>query len=247
MNVNRGTRFSQLETLWSVVRRAHHGTERGMSEARGRLLERYRGAAFRYLLGAVRDADLAEELTQEFALHFLRGDFRHAHPDAGRFRDYLRCSLARLVSRHRRRLARQPVPLPADLADLPANDAETAADDEAFLKCWRDALLAQAWDDLARVEFETGQPVFTVLRFRAHHPRLRSAEMAEQLTARRGKPLSAAAARQALRRAREKFSDLLLDAVIQSLDDPTHSRLFEELVELNLLAYCRPALQRRFP
>ena len=38
------------------------------------------GAAYRYLLGAVHDPDAADDLCQDFAVRFLRGDFRRADP-----------------------------------------------------------------------------------------------------------------------------------------------------------------------
>jgi hypothetical protein len=50
--------------------------------------------------------------------------------------------------------------------------------------------------------------------------------------------------RQALHRAREKFADLLLDEVAQTLDAPTTEQLEEEVLTLGLHIYCQPALQR---
>jgi len=100
-------------------------------------------------------------------------------------------------------------------------------------------LALQAHEKLA------GQPFYTVLRFRADHPDLRSAEMAERLSAQTGKPFTAAGVRKTLERARDKFADMLLDEIAQALDAPTHERLEEELIELGLLEHCRPALERR--
>ncbi len=234
-------RFDTLETLWTLVRRAHGGTPELAADARRLLLQRYRGAAYRYLLAAVRDPDAAEELSQEFALKFLRGDFHHAHPDRGRFRDYLRAALSHLVKGHGRRAARRPESL-AD--DPPAPEAEAAGEDAALLAAWREALLVQAWDGLERAERRTGAPVHTVLRYRVDHRELSSAELAERLSARLGRPLTTLAVRQALHRAREKFAECLVEAVAQSLDRPTREELLDELAELNLLSYCRSAVCR---
>src|SRR3712207_7176976 len=44
----------------------------------------------------------AEELLQEFAVRFLRGDFRRADPQRGRFRDYVKTALIHLVIDHQR-------------------------------------------------------------------------------------------------------------------------------------------------
>jgi RNA polymerase sigma-70 factor (ECF subfamily) len=234
-------RFDNLNTLWTLVRRAHGELPDVAAEARHELLHRYRGAAYRYLLAIVRDPDTAEELSQEFALKFLRGDFRHAQPERGRFRDYLRSSLAHLIRRHHHRAARQPESLVTDPATL---ETEPVGEDAAFLHAWREALLVHTWTELERTEQQTGAPVYTVLRFRVDHPELSSTELAEQLTPRLGKALTTVAVRQALHRAREKFATLLVEAVLQSLDQPTHEQLLDELAELNLLSYCRSVVDR---
>ena len=90
-------RLSRMQTLWTLVCKAHQGTDESGREARTALLERYGGAVRRYLLGAVRDADAADDLAQEFAVKFLRGDFRNADPEQGRFRSFLKTALFRLV------------------------------------------------------------------------------------------------------------------------------------------------------
>ncbi|HEY7157770.1 MAG TPA: hypothetical protein VH575_27685, partial [Gemmataceae bacterium] len=84
-----------------------------------------------------------------------------------------------------------------------------------------------------------------VLRFRADHPEIHSHEMAEQLSALLGKPLTAAGVRKVLERARARFADLLLDEIAQTLTNPTPDQLEEELVDLHLLEHCRSALERR--
>jgi RNA polymerase sigma-70 factor (ECF subfamily) len=67
-------RLSRITTRWLDLRDAHEG----MPQAMRALLERYRGAVYSYLFGAVHTPDTADELFQEFALRFLRGDFRAA-------------------------------------------------------------------------------------------------------------------------------------------------------------------------
>jgi RNA polymerase sigma-70 factor (ECF subfamily) len=83
-----------------------------------------------------------------------------------------------------------------------------------------------------------------VLRFRAENADVRSAEMARQLQARLGKPLTGAGVRQTLHRARERFADLLLEEVARSLETSEVDRLEQELIDLDLLTYCRDALDR---
>src|SRR5215218_5179677 len=97
------SRLSRIETLWPAVERAHGAPPEESAAAMWDLLRRYRGAVYRYLAGAVRDPDAADELFQEFALRFLRGDFRRADPGRGRFRDYVKSALINLVNDHHSR------------------------------------------------------------------------------------------------------------------------------------------------
>jgi len=105
-------RISQIHTLWTVVGRAGgDGTTHAVNAAQEQLLERYGKAVYRYLLGAIRDSDVADELYQEFALRFVRGDLAGADPARGRFRDYLKGVLSHLVGDHYRRKRKQPLAL----------------------------------------------------------------------------------------------------------------------------------------
>ena len=85
--------LGRMSTEWDLVFRAHRGPPESMAEAQEILIRRYAGAVHRYLLGAVRDPDVAAELSQEFALRFLRGDFHWADPARGRFRDFVKQAL----------------------------------------------------------------------------------------------------------------------------------------------------------
>ena len=50
--------------------------------------------------------------------------------------------------------------------------------------------------------------------------------------------------RKALQRSHAKFAELLVDEVATSLGAPSRDELAEELRELDLLKYCRSALER---
>ena len=71
--------------------------------------------------------------------------------------------------------------------------------------------------------------------------------MARQLTDRLKPevPFTDTGIRKTLQRAREKFSHLLLDEVVQTLEQSTSDQLEQELIDLGLLNYCHPALRRR--
>jgi hypothetical protein len=121
----------------------------------------------------------------------------------------------------------------------------SGATEREFLESWRAELLERTWLALAEIERKTGQPCYSVLRCRADQPTLSSADLAEQLGRQLGKPFTVPSVRQALYRAREKFTDLLLDEVARSLEDPSAEQVEEELINLGLLGYCQTALQRR--
>jgi RNA polymerase sigma-70 factor (ECF subfamily) len=240
------SRLSRISTKWSVLAEAHRGPEPQAQAARGELFRRYQGAAFRYLLGAVRDTDAAEELFQEFALRFIRGDFRRADPQKGRFRDYLKSALYHLVANHFGQQRKRPYPLDATI-ERAVDPREPPESVKPFEQSWRDELLARAWSALEAVERQGGQPYFTVLRFRTENPRLNSAEMARQLTSalRPPHPFSESGIRKLLQRARGRFAELLVDDVAFSLGNASLEQIEEELIEVGLLAHCRSALKRR--
>jgi RNA polymerase sigma-70 factor (ECF subfamily) len=238
--------LSQMSTQWNVVFQAHSGTPDQISRAISHLMCRYSGAVHRYLLKALKDPEAAAELDQEFALRFLRGDFRRSDPMRGRFRDYVKRAVQNLINDYHRR-KKSKLPLEA-LSQEPAVSATASAQFERqFLESWRKDLLDRAWSSLSDLEKNTGQPYHTVLRSRVEHPDLPSQELAKRLEVTLGRPLSAGAVRQALQRSRRKYVDFLLTEVIASLDRPTQDELEEELSDLSLLDYCRPFMKRVDP
>jgi RNA polymerase sigma-70 factor (ECF subfamily) len=236
--------LSQISTRWALLDQAHQGSAEAASAAQRQLIQRYTPAIYRYLRGAVRDPEVADELFQEFALRFVRGDFKRADPERGRFRNFLKTSLYHLVVDYQRRRQQQALPLPPDDASPAAGPESTDAGQE-FLDVWRAELMGRAWEGLERVERQTGQPLYTVLRSRMDHPGMRSPQMAEELSRRLGKPVTAEWVRKRLFYARQQFTDFLLAEVARSLGQPTREELEQELVDLGLLEYCRPALERR--
>jgi RNA polymerase sigma-70 factor (ECF subfamily) len=237
--------LSHIATQWTMLYRAHQGAADEAAAAQQELMLRYCGAVYRYLLRAVRDPSVAEDLTQEFALRFVQGRFGQVDREQGRFRNYVKGALFRLVQDHYRHQAREPrrVSLPAQVP-LAAPD-DVAAAEQDFRDSWRQELLSRAWKALEQVQGETGQPYHDVLRMRVDQPDLSSSQIAEQLSSRLGRPISSAGVRQLLHRARERFADLLLDDVRQSLEGASLERIAEELAELNLLKYCKDVLDRR--
>jgi RNA polymerase sigma-70 factor (ECF subfamily) len=240
-------RLDEIESAWVLIRQAHDQLGSAAERTRNELLLRYYDAVHRYLLGMMHDATEAEELTQDFAVRFLRGDFGEADPERGRFRDFLKTALRRLVIDHWRQKKKEkdkgPRPLGEDAADSVAMP-EVSDSNPLFLKAWRETLLAKAWDALAQFETETGQSYHTLLRAKAEQPAVRSAQLAQQQSARLGKAVTEAAIRQTLHRARQRFAELLLAEVARSLQATHTEALEQELIELNLLGICRQALRK---
>jgi RNA polymerase sigma-70 factor (ECF subfamily) len=236
-------RLSRIPTLWSLVYLAHHGPTGAQQSARRQLLDRYGDAVRRYLRKLLHDSDAADEVFQEFALRLLNGDLRKANPERGLFCNFVKGVLFHLIADYHKQQQRWPGPLPGDGAALAADPQDTAPD-PSFVESWRDHLLARAWATLAEIEAGTAQPYYTVLRFRADHPEVRAPQLADELTAQLGRRFTAAGVRQILHRARQKFAALLLDEVGHSVQRSTAGQLAEELADLGLLDYCRPALEQ---
>ncbi|WP_425396216.1 RNA polymerase sigma factor [Aeoliella sp.] len=239
-------RLSQIDTLWSMVQHAHRKDATLHLNAQQEMLDRYGGAVQRYALAALRDEDAANEVFQEFALKFVRGDYGKADPTKGRFRSFLKTSLYHLIidyQRKRVKQQKQAAPLMADTPDVA--ESYHAPTDEEFLNSWRADLLSRVWQQLEKVEITTGKPYHTVLRMRVEHPDVRSPELAEIVSKVLNKPMKAGAVRTSLHRAREQFGDLLIDEVAHSLSEATPEAVEQELIELDLWQYCKPALERR--
>jgi Sigma-70 region 2 len=237
-------RLSQISTAWSVVDRARCGPDEPGAVAL--LVQRYQSAVYRYLLAAAKDFDAADELFQEFALRLVRGDFGRADPHKGRFRDYVKTALINLVIDHQNRQKRQRDVGPLAVEPTAPEPGHTESDQQ-FLSDWRQALLDRTWEGLAAGQKPDGPPFFAALKARSDHPDWSVAQLAEHLTARLkpAQPFAEAGVRKTLQRAREKFTDLLVEEIARSLHDPSEEHLEQEVIELGFQAHCRRALDRR--
>lgn len=239
------TNLSHIQTMWTVVFKAHNADDAALSRARATLLQRYAGAIYRYVLACVKDPAVADDLAQDFALGMCKGLFKNANPEKGRFRDYVKTALAHLVAKHYQKQKKQPLIVGESILE-PAAVApdEPQLGDESFVTNWRQELLARAWEALAEVESKTGQLFHTFLEYRTQNPATSSAQMASLFSKKFGKPLTAQGVRQTLHRARQRFSELLLEEVARSLETRDQSALEQELLDLGLYEYCKDTLQQ---
>lgn len=223
-----------LSTRWTLLLRAHSGER----DAQAELLPRYCAAVYRHVLAQVRDENAAEEICQEFAYRFVRGDFRHARPERGRFRDYVAVALYHLIGEYRRSQAKANKQASFDsrtIAMVPAADP-----DAAFREHWRRELLNRTWAALRQESDGKPPTLYDVLRRKADVPAMSAAQMADELTALAGRVITKANGRQMLHRARQRFAMLLRDEVAESLSTTDQADVDAELAELGLLVYCPP-------
>jgi DNA-directed RNA polymerase specialized sigma24 family protein len=228
-------RLSQIDTLWTQLRKAHGQGDSALA-AQAAILQRYAGAIFRYLAAAVKDPDLAQDLVQDFAVRFMEGRFQGLNPEQGRFRHYLKTALFHLVADHFRKSGREPAAAP--LVDLAAPESR----DSAFAEYWQAELIARTWAALGQWETETGQPFHTILRCRVEKPDADGAALAEDYQRRTGKKVTDGWWRTRLHQARAKFAELIVAEVKRTLVDPSRDDIAQELIDLGLYERCKNVL-----
>lgn len=230
-------RLSNISTNWEELFAAHEGGNSDLNAAkiRGQVLQRYSNCVSHYMFGATKSHHAAEELTQEFALRFIRGDFGKATPQQGRFRDYLKVSLRNLIADFYRKKAAEGafvVPsVPIDTA------AEISSLDVEFSENWRRRLLNITWEQLQSFEVEKANYYYAVLYLRSQNPEASSDELALEFTQRHSKVVSPDWIRQNLRRARRKFGELLIEEVGRTVNSIDRNDVDEEMASLGLKKY----------
>jgi RNA polymerase sigma-70 factor (ECF subfamily) len=131
------------------------------------------------------------------------------------------------------------------VAEAVTTPPPVAPGDSEFQQLWRKEWLNRAWIEMEHQQPPSGPPYHAALRIKADQPDLTAADLADQLRVAGKGTYGASAIRQVLHRARELFADRLLDEVARSVFSDAPDVLFEELVDLDLLTYCREALRRR--
>lgn len=233
-------RLTRIETQWTLVMQAHDESGGGAVDARQDLLKRYSGAVYRYLLGAVRDPDAAEELSHDFAVRLLEGKFFRASPDKGKFRSYLKTVLINLVNDYFKSRGESPRQLNPD-APEPAASAESLPESGSFEQCLHDDLLNQTWIALRQANAN----YYAALLSRVENPDSSATEIAALLSSKLGRDIKGDWVRKTIERARAKFANLLVDRVNETFECSTSEELHDQLKELGLLSYCRSVVEQR--
>ncbi len=220
--------------MWTVLREAHGGNTEAARAAQQLLVERYGPPIRRYLLKLTADEDAADELFQDFVVRLIEGDFRHAAPDRGRFRAYLKTILVRTVARRRQK----QLPLTREVIEIEAPNEPEKSMDDAFDEGWREHLLLRTWSAL-----RDARAVYVdALKLRVEHPHESSDELATRFSTIQGRVYSSESYRQLLHRSRRRFAQLLVMEVAHSLKTADREHVEDELSVLDLLPYCRHAL-----
>jgi RNA polymerase sigma-70 factor (ECF subfamily) len=218
--------LTELETCWTTVRNAHEPGPAGEFAMR-ELIGRYHDAVGRYLRLKLRDSNLADEVFQEFWTKLLTHKLAGADHNKGRFRDYLRTVLHRLIIDHFRRRKIQPLP-PGDLLDPSTPDAD-------YDRVWREAVIKRVWARLESYESSTPKNRYaTVLHLRVGNPKASIEDISEQLSTQTGTKITAEAFRKTLQRARGKFLELLIVELKATIHPSTLEDVEAEINDLGL-------------
>lgn len=241
-NEGNHARLSRIETHWSVIRRANVSDREIASSAKHDLIGRYGGAIRNYLGGALKNDDIANELYQDFVLKFLAGELKNISPDKGRFRSFVKTVLFRMVAYHFRKLSTDKVKNVIPLADFEAVAPPNEEDNNDFLIAWRSEILKRTWEELAALEMEGGPNYYSVLTSKVENPLAESEELAEIISSITGKQITQGNARVLVHRSRDKFANLMLQSISESLENPTRDAVESELIDLGLIEFCRGAI-----
>ncbi len=225
-NSGTGAHLTQLDTSWTTIRNAHTPGPQGQAAMR-ELVGRYHDAVHRYLRLKLRDVNLADEVFQEFWTKLLTHKLAGADHNKGRFRDYLRTVLHRLIIDHFRGRKLQSLP-PGDLLDPSLPDAD-------YDQVWREAVLKRALSRLETYEASTPKNRYaTVLNLRRDHPDDSIDQIAQQLETQTGAKVTAESFRKTLQRARAKFFELLVIELKETIHPATEEDIEDEINALGL-------------
>ncbi|MFO0954768.1 MAG: sigma-70 family RNA polymerase sigma factor [Isosphaeraceae bacterium] len=231
-------RLTEIPTEWTLVRTAHINAAEGgtpnpaSTEAMEKLIGRYHDAIARYLRLKLRDENLADEVMQEFWAKLLTHKLAGADPSKGRFRDYLRTVLHRLIIDHFRGRKVQQLP-PGDLLD-------PSGPDEEFDHVWRKVVIDRVISRLETYEVSTPKNRYaTVLHLRLNHPDTPIEDLAQKLSTQVGTRVSPEAFRKTLQRARAKFVELLIIELRETIHPSEPEDIEAEIFDLGLGSFYR--------
>lgn len=123
-------------------------------------------------------------------------------------------------------------------------DHRAASDEKRWRDSWRQDILERTLQALEREDRRRDRLLYPVLRLRIDHPEMSSQQAAAVLSERIGKPVTDGWLRKQLMKARQRFAELLLEIVAESVTPPTIDNVADELADLDLLEYASSLLKR---
>ncbi len=220
-----GDSLSQT-TIWATITTAHTPGPEGQ-RAMEELVSRYHPAVERYIRLKLRDRHLADEVIQEFWHKVLTHKLAGADKNKGRFRDYIRTVLHRLVIDHFRARKLQSLP-PGELLDPSSPDAD-------YDRVWREVVIKRVLSRLETFEIQTAKNRYaTVLNLRLKEPDASIEELTEKLSTQLGVTVSPEAFRKTLQRARAKFLELLILELKETIHPASPEDIEAEIYDLGL-------------
>jgi RNA polymerase sigma-70 factor (ECF subfamily) len=216
-------------THWSVVQNAGQPPAPQAYEALTQLCQTYWQPVCDFIRRRGQDPETAKDLTQSFFVRLIESPdfFRSADQKRGLFRTFLLTSVRNFVSNVREREAALKRGGGAAFVPIQAGDsragwfeepADTMSPEKAFDRRWALTVIEQALSRLQREFVEAGKgDQFPLLQ--EFLPGRRDADLTYAEAARRLNTTESAV-RQAAHRMRNRFRELLVDAVAQTVTAP---------------------------
>ena len=222
------SRIEGITTHWSVVKNTSNFTLR------------YASAIRKYIASMATNPSDVEDILQDFLFRVVKNGFHRERIDEGKFRYYLKATIRNAVRSHYRR-RNSEFDEEAALARVPSRESVT--EDDHWTAEWRECLLERTWVALERFEnASSSRLAYTILKLATDFPKETSAQLAIRATKVARRPISSDSFRQQLHRSRKKFAELLISEVAATLDQPSHSAMETELIDLGLIGYVRDFL-----
>lgn len=206
----------------------------------------------RFFSCLVNDANLAEDLFQDFAVNFVTGTFANYDPDRGRFRDYLKASLR---NQAKRQLKKKSVE--ADRFGTEFDEQATRIDDQRIAAALGEFDVSEGRDIRKYVAMQMKQEEarrehlhYSLIKFlfamrsedlhRSRVPTQRLVDFFLELT---GEEVTPANAKQRKSRALAIYAQKILAEIRQRFQISDVEELREAAAELGLLVLCEQELE----
>ena len=240
---------SWVMTTWGGVFKGR-GEGDTAKKARNELLVRYHEAVYHYFLAKIRDPNAAHELYSNFAVKLIETDriLKNADPDRGRFRHYLKAALHHMVIDYYRSRVRgeQARRINFDPAEHDVIDPKEGERDGDFSPIWRQELLNQAWKALQAPGAANRPAAQHRAALPVGQPRRQGRRSSpNSLSAKLGKPFSHDAVRRRCTGRGRSSPRCCWRKWSGRWMSPTLDELEAELIDQQLLPYCKKALEER--